>query len=536
VARRLALALLLSALCLAGTAHAAFPGANGKIVYTTEPESTPRQLAWVNPGTLISSPFVPDTNFSSYHSSWSPDGSRVIMLRQDVMSGDYELWVANSDGSGLRQVTFGNSGGDPAWAPDGHHVVFVGPDGLYILDVDNPAETPHKIPATASPAFSPAWSPDGGLIAFENDAGSNHEIDVIAPDGGGLHAVATAPSSAFDEQPAWSPDGARIYFAQGANIVGCNSNPKFQIYSVGRDGGAPVLFSHDPTVAEYGPAPSPDGSQIAFTRCDDPTDDLDHIYVANVDGSGAHAVTNGDHYDNEPNWQPTAPQVGSPPTITGSATNNQTLTASAGVTTGSTSTSLQFERCNAQGAACVPIAGASASRAHAAASSVTYKLTSADLGFSVRVHEVDTNAAGSSAADSAPTSAVIPSAGHCSNLFAGTAKADRLRGSAGSDRISGGRGRDRLFGLGGADCLSGGAGNDTLNGGKGNDTISGGAGNDHITAGPGRNKVSGGAGNDVINVRNHRRDVVNCGKGRRDRVLADKVDKLRGCERVRRAK
>jgi hypothetical protein len=47
--------------------------------------------------------------------------------------------------------------------------------------------------------------------------------------------------------------------------------------------------------------------------------------------------------------------------------------------------------------------------------------------------------------------------------------------------------------------------------------------------------VSGGSGNDTINVRNHKRDIVNCGRGK-DRVIADKIDKLRGCERVKRRK
>jgi Ca2+-binding RTX toxin-like protein len=532
--RRLALALPLLALALAPAAYGAFPGGNGKIVYTTEPESTPEQLSLVDPASLISTPFVPDTNFRDYHSSWSPDGKRVLMIRQNQTSGDYDIWVANADGSGLRQVTFGGSEVDPSWAPDGHTIVFVGADALYTVNMDNPSDTPHKIPGTGTSAFSPVWSPDGALIAFENDAGSSHEIDLVAPDGGGLHAVATAPSGSFDEQPAWTPDGARIFFAQGANVVGCFSNPKFQIYSVGRGGGVPVLFSRDPTLAEYGPAPSPDAKQIAFTRCDDTTNDLDHIYVANIDGSGAHAVTSGDHYDNEPNWQPTAPQIASPPTISGNDVNNQTLTATAGASGGSISTTLQFERCNAQGAACVAIPGASASRVHSAAASFSYKLTSADLGHAVRVHEVDSNPLGSSSADSAPTKAVVPSSGHCSNRFAGTARADRIMGSSGSDRIVGGRGRDKLFGLGGADCISGGAGNDTISGGKGNDTLSGGAGNDRITAGPGRNTVSGGAGNDTINVRNHKRDIVNCGPGKKDRVIADKIDKLRGCERVRR--
>jgi hypothetical protein len=342
-----------------------------------------------------------------------------------------------------------------------------------------------------------------------------------------LNSAPTTPVVLLDRDAAWAPDGSRVYFAQGRLALGCFANPPFQIYSVPRDGGIPAPFSHDPSVSEYGIAPSPDGKLVAFARCDDPTNHLDHIYVAAADGSGAHAVTSGDHYDNEPNWQPTAPQIGSPPTLSGRAVNNQTLIATAGASGGSTSTTLQFERCNAQGASCVPIPGASASRAHASASTATYKLTSADLGQAIRLHEVDTNPLGSTSADSTPTTSVAPSKGHCSNRFAGTAKADRIKGSKGSDRINGGRGRDRLSGLAGADCINGAAGNDTLSGGNGNDTIS---------AGAGKNKVSGGAGNDKINVRNHRRDVVNCGKGKKDRVVADKVDRLRGCEIVRRSR
>src|SRR3954453_3379064 len=533
--RRLAHALPLLLLVLAPVAHGAFPGGNGKLVYTTQAESSPRQLAIVDPLNLVSTPFIPDTNFDDEFASWSPDGKRVVTLRNG-MAG-FEIWVANADGSGLRQVTTGGSNVDPAWSPDGHHIVYVGSDAIYTLNLDDPADSPHAIPGTDGTFSNPAWSPDGALIASEhyNSTDNVDQIIVMAPDGSGAHPIVSAPTnSVHDEFPAWAPDGSRLYFAQGANVVGCFSSPKFQIYSVARAGGGPALFSHDPTVAEYHPAPSPDGTQIAFTRCDDPTDDLDHIYVANIDGTGAHAVTTGGNYDNQPNWQPTAPQLASPPTISGQGVNNQPLTANAGGVAAASSITLQFERCDAHGANCVPIPGASASRAHTAAASVTYTLTSADIGHAIRVHELTFNPAGTSAIDSAPTASVVPSSGHCSNRFAGTAKADRISGSSGSDRISGGRGRDKLSGLGGADCISGGAGNDTISGGKGNDTLSGGAGNDRITAGPGRNKVSGGAGNDTINVRNHKRDVVNCGAGKKDRVVADKIDKLRGCERIRR--
>jgi Ca2+-binding RTX toxin-like protein len=74
-----------------------------------------------------------------------------------------------------------------------------------------------------------------------------------------------------------------------------------------------------------------------------------------------------------------------------------------------------------------------------------------------------------------------------------------------------------LVGLAGDDCLSGGTGNDTLNGGPGND------------------RFDGGAGNDVINSRDNVRESVTCGLGRQDRVTADRLDRLVGCEIVGRA-
>jgi hypothetical protein len=45
--------------------------------------------------------------------------------------------------------------------------------------------------------------------------------------------------------------------------------------------------------------------------------------------------------------------------------------------------------------------------------------------------------------------------------------------------------------------------------------------------------IDGGAGADIIDAVDGRADRVRCGSGR-DRVRADKFDRLRGCERVRR--
>jgi len=106
----------------------------------------------------------------------------------------------------------------------------------------------------------------------------------------------------------------------------------------------------------------------------------------------------------------------------------------------------------------------------------------------------------------------------------------------GDDSIDGGTGNDAIYGAGGADKLTGGAGNDKLFGGGGNDALAGGKGNDRLTGGAGVNKYSGGGGNDSINARNRKKETVNCGAGKKDSAAVDKADKVKGCEKIRRAK
>lgn len=111
---------------------------------------------------------------------------------------------------------------------------------------------------------------------------------------------------------------------------------------------------------------------------------------------------------------------------------------------------------------------------------------------------------------------------------------DTLNGGSGNDRLNGAKGKDKLKGGAGKDALAGGKGNDRLDGGKGNDRLDGGAGNDKLIGGKGKNRYRGGSGNDTINARNRKKETVNCGKGRKDRAVVDRKDKVKGCEKVRR--
>ncbi|MDQ3934535.1 MAG: hypothetical protein M3340_07875 [Actinomycetota bacterium] len=130
--------------------------------------------------------------------------------------------------------------------------------------------------------------------------------------------------------------------------------------------------------------------------------------------------------------------------------------------------------------------------------------------------------------------------GRCQNVVAGRRGIDILTGTSAGDLIQGREDADVLFGLAGDDCvhgnrgadrIEGGDGADLVDGGPGDDSVDGGPGDDRVIGGRGRNRYQGGAGNDRLYARNGRSEIVDCGAGR-DRVKADRSDRLRRCERI----
>lgn len=117
---------------------------------------------------------------------------------------------------------------------------------------------------------------------------------------------------------------------------------------------------------------------------------------------------------------------------------------------------------------------------------------------------------------------------------------DRLDGGAGDDvlidaagggdDLRGGAGSDRLDVAGaGAARLSGGSGTDRLLGGSGRDRLDGGSGADRLDGRGGVDDYRGGSGADQLTTADRRVEPVRCGAGR-DRVSADRRDRLTGCE------
>jgi Ca2+-binding RTX toxin-like protein len=92
-------------------------------------------------------------------------------------------------------------------------------------------------------------------------------------------------------------------------------------------------------------------------------------------------------------------------------------------------------------------------------------------------------------------------------------------------KLNGGGTVDDLEGHKGVDELRGGPSHDTLKSFEGNDLLVGGSSQDKLLAGRGKDRIK-------VNDGGNQPDVVKCGDGV-DVVFADKVDRLKGCEKVR---
>jgi tol-pal system beta propeller repeat protein TolB len=147
---------------------------------------------------------------SNISPSISPDGSKVAMILSK--SGSPDLWVANLDGSGLRQLTRTKGAeATPTWSPDGRTLCFVSDDPgrptLFTVPAAGGEMTRLKVGGVVH-CTEPDWSPDGKQIAFTRSAG---EFTIYVVPAGGGDAKAITPG----EDPSWAPNSRTLAFTRG---------------------------------------------------------------------------------------------------------------------------------------------------------------------------------------------------------------------------------------------------------------------------------------------------------------------------------
>ena len=220
---------------------------------------------------------------------------------QIAFSRDGKIYLANSDGTGLVQLTAGPADIEPAWSPDASRIAFYrgGTNGgIYVMGADGA----HPV-LRASPGGSPTWSPDGQWVAFNCRVGPDGGICKVRADDDATTPVTVLARQGYVAYAAWSPDGSRFAFTSdwnGFDLV-------YDTWIVTLNGAEPTLLPRSQELwrncDEEQPAWSPDGQWIAVSAVCHDESAVSQIAVRRPDGSGLIGVTMATGYAH-PTWSP----------------------------------------------------------------------------------------------------------------------------------------------------------------------------------------------------------------------------------------
>jgi Tol biopolymer transport system component len=184
--------------------------------------------------------------------------------------------AALAAGCGGGEENAGVRVGEPVAAPERDRpelaisrIVTGNPPRRDLVVVDAFGRNPRELATRAWPYFSrPAWSPEGDRVAFAavtgGESGRDERSDILVVEAsGGRPRRLTSTGRAF--APVWSPDGQTIVFSERSSV-------RFPwaagLWAMSAAGGErrPLLEAERGRI-DVASAFSPDGAQLAFTRC-----------------------------------------------------------------------------------------------------------------------------------------------------------------------------------------------------------------------------------------------------------------------------
>jgi Tol biopolymer transport system component len=224
----------------------------------------------------------------------SPDGKQIA-FRTD-REGTYEIYVMNADGENQKRLTDGlGQNFWPTWSPDGSQIAFTRArdktTGIYLMGADGSNVRQIVTDVPGHPGFKvvrrptharPGFSSDGKSILFEAVNGTNMDIFSIALGSGVATKLTTDPKS--DRAASMSSDGKMIVFTS-------DRDGSTGIYTMRADGSNPKR------IASTGGVPSftPDGKQIVFTKNGD-------VWIMDADGRNQRVLIAHEGTEHAPQW------------------------------------------------------------------------------------------------------------------------------------------------------------------------------------------------------------------------------------------
>ena len=296
--RRLIVLVTVTAMSLLGlvtlggaAANATTPGKNGLIVFSADTGSG-FQLYTIKPnGSGLSQ--LTNLNNNPLAADWSPDGRRIAL--GIGTEGHDGIAIMNADGSGLRDLTPTGFQGNPAFTPDGHHLVYdcgdcPGGQGIFIIRDDGTGRrrlTTNPFPDQAD--TDPNVSPDGKTVTFVRHkvAGELQALYAVNIDGSHLRKIVPYRYEVAIKHD-WAPDGRHIVIAINADYPEGRSP---NVATVRPDGSHLRLLTHfsDGQRGAFAGSYSPDGRWIVM-RVENRETQRFALVKIHPDGSGRKLI------------------------------------------------------------------------------------------------------------------------------------------------------------------------------------------------------------------------------------------------------
>lgn len=277
--------VLVTALIASAPAGATFPGHNGLIAFQADTGDGSQLYTVRANGHGLRQ--ITHVDGEATTPDWSPNGRWIAFSLNECT-----VAMIHPNGSGMRTVPSQTPDGcetDPAFTPDGHHLIFVRFDPatdeetIWIMRLNGDGR--RQLGTGPGGATTPEISPDGQTVTFlsstPDDLTAIFAVDIH---GGPVSQVTpTLWGIAFKHD--WAPDGSRLVTSDNAD----NPDRPTNVVTI-RPNGTGLLYLTDlqaPDQKGFAGTYSPDGRWIVFRREDG---DQSALVVMRTGGQGKHAI------------------------------------------------------------------------------------------------------------------------------------------------------------------------------------------------------------------------------------------------------
>jgi len=231
---------------------------------------------------------TPPSGYFDYRASFSGDGKHVVFIRDNALGSDCGLYVINTDGDSLRNITKFPNVDFGSLSPNSTQVAFAesvtaisNPEyQIIISNLYGDAQTPITSYSDIGSATYIHWASNNVLYFSAGSGGGHLGIYSCNPDGSGVQMVLSGAGIM-----SVSNDAKYLLYYESGGLYYCAIN--------GQNSKLIMSFDNGTIGNPAGATMTDDDKQVYFYYSPTATPSQQGIYKVNIDGSGLTQVLSG---------------------------------------------------------------------------------------------------------------------------------------------------------------------------------------------------------------------------------------------------